>query len=128
MIDSNYQRTMARLLNAYNGGDFDAFLRELADNVRFRSPLAGETAGGHSGVRHLLSTARDRLRLRRLETGPAFQNQAQIAMDVVGTAEAPGGGTLSLNIILVVEFAENGLIQEVRFFWDPKPLLPHLGG
>jgi hypothetical protein len=127
MIDNNYQRSMARLINAFNIGDIDAFLRELAVDVKFRSPLAGESSGGHPSVRHLLVTARDRLRLRRLEGGPAFQNQTQIAMDLVGTAEAPGGGSLTMNIILVVEFAGSGLIQEVRFFWDPKPLLPHLG-
>lgn len=126
MIDHAYQRALNRLTTAFNSGDFDGFLTDLRADITFRSPLGGECSQGHSSVRTLLTTARDRLRLRRLEAGNAFQSQNQIAADLVGTAEAPGGGTLTVNVILLVEFAPDGLIQEMRFFWDPRPLLPHL--
>lgn len=128
MVDPAFQRRLEALARTYNAGDLVAYLAHLHPEITFRGPLSGERTVGRELVGRVIRLARERLRLRKIDYASGFQCQRVVAVEWLGVAEAPDGSTLNLKGILVVSFGAEDLIEDMQFFWDPRPLLGHLQG
>lgn len=112
---------------AFTGGDRAGYLALFSADATVEDPVGSDIAVGSEGIAAFWDGVRQmasEIELQR--TGPARVAAGEAAWPLRAVT-ALGDVKLSVEIVDVMAFDDNGRITSLRAFWDPAEMTPYEG-
>lgn len=113
-----------RYAEAHSAGDVDAVAALFAPDAVVADPVTEPPHVGRDAVREFFAGTHAMVDSMELEiTGPirAVDRYAAVPLRAVTTI---GGNRFAVDIIDVFTFGDDGLVTEMRAYWDPTAISP----
>lgn len=116
--------TVERYAAAHSAGDVDTIASLFAEDAVVADPVDQPVHVGREAVRAFFAGTHDMLDSMELSiTGPvrAVDRFAAVPLQAVSTM---GGAKVAIDIIDVFTFGDDGLVAEMRAYWNPAEIRP----
>jgi steroid Delta-isomerase len=119
--------TIDRYVEAFSAGDRSGYLSLFAADATVEDPVGSDIARGADGIGAFWDGVRAMAAEIPLErTGPARVAAGEAAWPLRAITNL-GEMKLTVDIIDVMAFDDDGLITSMRAFWDPADMVPFEG-
>ncbi|MGI9432325.1 MAG: nuclear transport factor 2 family protein [Myxococcota bacterium] len=102
-------------------GDVDAIVALYADDATIEDPIGSELRSGRAAIREFYEASAGTVTIRL--TGPVRVAGCEAATPMV-VLMGPEGQQQALEVISVMKFTDDGLIQSMRAFWSFDAMRP----
>lgn len=123
--DPRVQATLRAYFGSFNAGDEAGHSALLDPNLGFFGSLSGVQSEGRASALGVFRSARGALGIGRLTPLSCFGDWPEMSV-LVELAQADGRG--AVEVLIVFQFDEEGLIRRLAILWDPLPYLKVIGG
>ncbi|MDH3686055.1 MAG: nuclear transport factor 2 family protein [Myxococcales bacterium] len=122
MVDANEIRAVyARYPGMMSKGDVEGILALYADDATIEDPIGSEPRSGKAAIREFYEASAGTVTIRL--TGPVRVAGCEAATPMV-VLMGPEGEQQALDVISVMKFTDDGLIQSMRAFWSFDTMRP----
>lgn len=126
MSSMTLQNTVATYFAALRARDADAWLATFADNAVLYDPVGQPPLEGHAAIRHFAEQVFGLCTTFGLREEATFLAGNEVAVKWNGYAVGKNGHEITFAGIEVIAVNETGVIQTVRAYWNPAPILAEL--
>jgi steroid delta-isomerase len=116
--------TVQRYAAAHTAGDIDAIARIFAEDAVVADPVHQPVHEGREAIRAFFAGTHEISDSLDLQvTGPvrAVDSFAAVPLRAVSTI---GGSKVAVDIIDVFTFGDDGLVTDMKAYWDPATITP----
>lgn len=123
--DPRVQATLNAYFQTFNAADEAGHSALLHPDLVFFGSLSGVESEGRASALGVFRSARGALGIGRLTAKKYFGDWPELSV-LVELAQADGRG--AVEVLIVFQFDEEGLIRRLAILWDPLPYLKAIGG
>lgn len=126
-MDTNNQVTLVkRYFQAIRDGNLDGIVATFAANAQSLDPVSAPAHIGHAAIRKFFQGTFSLFKKVELNEDSIFSAGNSVAVKWTGHGVGQSGREVRFEGIDVFEINPQGLIQELRAYWDPAVMVQEL--